>query len=133
MDKDWRLKKKLNVLPVNYDICKNQNKNIWCNWTRTHNYLVHKQTLNHLAKLAKCLSCVVSTCLYGAFDCMFLSCHKRVLEWIHTSVWLNGWVCLWTKWLWVRVQLLSLKLQILRLLQARSSLTFRQLWSMDSL
>ena len=24
-----------------------------CNWTRTHNHLVHKQTLNHLAKLAK--------------------------------------------------------------------------------
>ena len=23
-----------------------------CNWTRTHNYLVHKQTLNHLAQLA---------------------------------------------------------------------------------
>ena len=23
------------------------------NWTRTHNHLVHKRTLNHLAKLAK--------------------------------------------------------------------------------
>ena len=23
-----------------------------CNWTRTHNHLVHKRTLNHLAKLA---------------------------------------------------------------------------------
>ena len=34
-----------------------------CNWTRTHNHLVHKRTLNHLAKLA-------------------LSCHVRV--------WLNG-------------------------------------------
>ena len=55
-----------------------------CNWTRTHNHLVHKQTLNHLAKLAKWLSCVVSTYLYGAFDCMFLSCHVRVSEWIHT-------------------------------------------------
>ena len=29
------------------------NHNINCNWTRTHNYLVHKRTLNHLAKLAK--------------------------------------------------------------------------------
>ena len=37
------------------------------------------------------------------------------------------------KWLWVRVQLESLKLQILCLLRARSSLTFRQLWSVDSL
>ena len=55
-----------------------------CNWTRTHNHLVHKRTLNHLAKLAKWLSCVMSTYLYGAFDCMFLSCHVRVSEWIHT-------------------------------------------------
>ena len=31
-----------------------------------------------------------------------------------------------TKWLWVRIPLLSLKLQIWHLLQARSSLTFRQ-------
>ena len=46
-----------------------------CNWTRTHNHLVHKRTLNHLAKLAKWLSCVVSLYLYGAFDCIFLSCH----------------------------------------------------------
>ena len=52
----------------------------YCNWTRTHNHLVHKRTLNHLAKLAKRLSCVVSTYLYGAFDCMFLSCHVRVSE-----------------------------------------------------
>ena len=37
-----------------------------CNGTRTHNHLVHKRTLNHLAKLAKRLSC--------AYDCM-LSCH----------------------------------------------------------
>ena len=39
--------------------------------------------------------------------------------------WLS--VHLRTKWLWVRVQLQSLKLQILHLLRARSSLTFRQL------
>ena len=32
-----------------------------CNWTRTHNHLVRKQTLNHLVKLAKWLSWVVST------------------------------------------------------------------------
>ena len=64
-------------------------REIWslsdCNWTRTHNYLVHKRTLNHLAKLARWLSCVVSIYLYSAFDCMFLSCHVRVSEWIHTS------------------------------------------------
>ena len=28
-----------------------------CNWTRTHNHLVHKRTLNHLAKLACCVTC----------------------------------------------------------------------------
>ena len=38
-----------------------------------------------------------------------------------------------TNWLWVRVQLQLLKLQISRLLRARSSLTFRQLLSVDSL
>ena len=39
-----------------------------CNWTRTHNHLVLKRTLNRLAKLAffKWLSWVVSTYLYGA-------------------------------------------------------------------
>ena len=59
-------------------------KNKTPNWIRTHNHLVHKRTLNHLAKLVKWLSCVVSTYLYGAFDCMFLSCHVRVSEWIYT-------------------------------------------------
>ena len=66
-----------------------QNKcKVWslsdCSRTPTYNHLVHKRTLNHLAKLAKWLSCVVSTYLYGAFDCMFSSCHIRVLEWMHT-------------------------------------------------
>ena len=56
---------------------------------RTHNHLVCKQTLNHLAKLVKWLSCVVSTYLYGAFECMLLSCHVQVSEWIHTIVCLN--------------------------------------------
>ena len=54
-----------------------------CSWTQTYNHLVHKRTLNHLAKLAKWLSCVVSNYLYRAFDCMFLSCHVRISEWIH--------------------------------------------------
>ena len=43
----------------------------------THNYLVRKRTLNHLAKLAKWLNCVLSTYLYGAFDCALLSYHVR--------------------------------------------------------
>ena len=63
-------------------------RHIWtlsdCNGTRTHNHLVRKPTLNHLAKLSKWLSCAVSTSLYGEFDCVFLSCYVRVWEWIHT-------------------------------------------------
>ena len=53
---------------------------------RTHNHLVHKRTLNCLAKLAKWLSCVVSTYLYGAFDCMLSSCHMKVSEWIYITI-----------------------------------------------
>ena len=30
------------------------------------------------------MRCVVSTYLHGAFDCMLLSCHVRVWEWIYT-------------------------------------------------
>ena len=55
-----------------------------CNGTRIHNDLVRRGTLNHLAKLKEWVSWIVSTDLYGAFDCMFLSCHVRVSEWIHT-------------------------------------------------
>ena len=65
-----------------------QNKgNIWSlndwNGTQTHIHLARKWTLNHLAKLAKYLSCVVSTYLYGAFDCMFLLCHVSVSKRIY--------------------------------------------------
>ena len=56
----------------------------WCdiwslsdsNGTRTHNHVVRERTFNHLPKLANWLSCVMSTYLYGEFDCM-LSCHVR--------------------------------------------------------
>ena len=73
---------------------------------QTHNHLVCKGTLNHLAKLAKWFSCVVSTYLYGAFDLMFLSCHICISKQIY--------------------------LVILPLFPAMSSLTFRQLYSVDS-
>ena len=66
-------------------------RDIWnlsdCNGTRTYNHLVCKWILNHLARLAKWLSCVVNTYLYDAFDCMFLSCHIHISEWIHTPWW----------------------------------------------
>ena len=55
-----------------------------CNATRIYHHLVRKRALDHLAKLAKGLSCVVSTYLYNAFDCVFLSTHVHVVEWIHT-------------------------------------------------
>ena len=64
------------------------------NGIRTHNHLVHKRTPNHLAKLAKWLSCAVSTYLYNAFVCMLLSCHIQVLEWIYTLLavtWMHNW------------------------------------------
>ena len=61
------------------------------NGNQTHNHLVRKRKLNHLANLAKWLSCVESTYLYGAFDCMLESCHLRVSEWIHT---LHSMICL---------------------------------------
>ena len=63
-------------------------RNIWkssdFNWTRDQNHLIRKPTLNHMLQLTKWLSWVASTYLPGAFDCMFLSCLVRVLEWIHT-------------------------------------------------
>ena len=55
-----------------------------CNGTQTHNHLIRKQTLKHLTKLAKRLSCIVSTYLYGDFDYMFLSYHVCIYEWMHT-------------------------------------------------
>ena len=85
-----------------------------CNWTRTHNHLVHKRTLNHLTKLAKWLSSVVSTYLYY-FTLIFhyftrfgvtpyvrdmirtySQMHRTDKYSEHSSiiwpVWLNGWV-----------------------------------------
>ena len=58
--------------------------NNYSNKIRIHNHLVRKRTLNHFAKLAKWLSCLVSTYLHGAFDCMLKSCDVRVSEWIYT-------------------------------------------------
>ena len=55
-----------------------------CSSTQTHNHLIHKPRLNLLAKPAKWLSCAVNTYLYGALDCIFLSCHVGVSIWMHT-------------------------------------------------
>ena len=82
-----------------------------CNCTWTHNHLVRKKPLKHLAKLALFIFLMfndwavlwVLICSVH-FDCIFLSCHVGVSEWIHTK-WLS--VRLRTKWLWIRVQLQS--------------------------
>ena len=85
----WRTRFRVNPHFLNITELLARNKcNIWrlskCNGTRTHNHLVHKQTPNHFPKLGKWLSCVVSTYMYGALDCVFLSCHLRLSEWMHT-------------------------------------------------
>ena len=72
---------------VNELLARNRH-DIWnlsdCKRIRTHNHLVCKRTLNHLAQLIKWLSWVVITYLYGAFECIFLSCHVRISGRIHT-------------------------------------------------
>ena len=54
-----------------------------CNGTPTHKPIFLRTTMNQLAKLTEWLSYVVRTYLYCAFNCMFLSCHVRVSEWIY--------------------------------------------------
>ena len=51
----------------------------------THNHLVCNQTPNHLARLARWLGCVVSTYLYGAFDCFLLPCMSSRVN-LHSSL-----------------------------------------------
>ena len=67
-----------NVCPNVKEIFARSRRHIWSlsdsNGIWTHRYLVCKRTLNHLAKLAKWLRCVVSHYLQGAFDFMLLSC-----------------------------------------------------------
>ena len=79
--------------------------------------LVCNSTLSHLAKLAKWLSCVVSTYLYS--ESTLYSCQ-------------NAKELLAQNRLDIRTLSLLL-LQILRLFRARNCLTFRQLWRVDSL
>ena len=64
------------------------------NGIRTYNHLVRKRTLNRLAKLFfffQWLSCVVSSYLYGAFDCnVIIMPRTRFSVDLHYIVWLNG-------------------------------------------
>ena len=66
-----------------------------CNRTQTHNHLDGKWKLNHLVKVAKWLSCLVSTYLYSAFDCIFLQSHltvysKHNCHLVSLAKWLSG-------------------------------------------
>ena len=72
-----------------------------CNWTQTQNHWVF-----NLAKLTKWLSCVMSAYLYGAIDCIFLSCQRQLNHLVSLDKWLS--LHLQTKWFWVRVQLQSI-------------------------
>ena len=54
-----------------------------CNLPSIQNHLVPKRALNHLSKRTEWLSFVLGIYLDGAIDCMFLSCQKRVSEWIY--------------------------------------------------
>ena len=82
-------------------------------------------------------SSIISSVKFFAHDCNWTRtqnhlARKRTLNYlVSLAKWLS--VRLLTKWLWVRVQLQSVKFQISRLLRARRSLTFRKLLSVDLL
>ena len=100
-----------------------------CDGTWTHKHLVCNETFNHLAKLAKWMSCVVSTYLYGKLNwIVFLSSKLNHLA-SYTK-----WLCddLQTKWSWMWVPLQPINLQICQLFWASISSTFRSLQSVDS-
>ena len=88
-----------------------------CNWTRTHNHLVRKQTLKHLPKPAKLLSCVVilicavhlTVCSYHVTHAFQSESHSRV-AWMSRNYLLEtGAISEVTATrLWVRVPLQSL-------------------------
>ena len=115
-------------------------REIWslshCNETRTYNHLVHKRTLNHLAKWSNdwvvlwVISCTVhlnACCYHVTYSFQSESTLCKSTLYVQLSARLR------TKWLWVWIFLRSLKVQISRLFRARNSLTFRQIQSVSSL
>ena len=60
--------------------CKHQEASSDCNWTRTHNHLIRKQTLNYLAKLA--FTCLYTLDIQTTIKCGFTL--KRVRDIIRT-------------------------------------------------
>ena len=63
---------------------------------------------------------------YSLPECQGTPCSKQApyLKFYSLAKWLS--ICLRTKWLWVRISLLLLKLQIWQLPRAGSFLTFKQ-------
>ena len=98
-----------------------------CKVVRTHNFLVGQQTLNHLTKLVKWLSCDVSTDLSGHLTV----CSYNVTDTFQSkSAQCNCLsVKLQTKWLWVQILLQSFNVQILCLFQTMRFLKFMQIHS----
>ena len=67
-------------------------REIWslsdCNWTRTHNHLIRKGTLNHLAKLAKWLSVPLRIKWFWVpVQLQSITCLFKMLPHIKTLVW----------------------------------------------
>ena len=54
--------------------CSKQVSYLMFNWQQWDSNLqpLSSQTFNHLAKLGEWLNCIVSTYLYGAYDCILL-------------------------------------------------------------
>ena len=101
--------------------------------------LVHQMFCNSAVLLLYLSTLWVGDRFEGQFKTIAARLRQKVEsrkdKWLQLDSSLAKWlsVRLRTKWFWVRVQLQSPNLQISRLLRARSSFTFTQLWSVDSL
>ena len=84
----------------------------------TGNYRVWVHSETHIRDMIRTYSQVHRTEHKYSQHSSILAILASLAEWLS--------VRLETKWLWVQIPLLSLKLQILRLFRARSSLTCRQ-------
>ena len=107
---------------------RNRNGSSGNNGIRTHNHLVCRRTPNHLAKLAKWLWLLI--CTVHLTVCYYHVTYEFQSEaTLYSLPEYQGTTCskqaTYLKFKW-RIPLLSLKLQTWRLLQARSSLKFRQ-------
>ena len=79
-----------------------------CNWTRTHNHLIHKRTLNHLANLAFYLNDWAMLWKMYWMKWLQLDSNPEPLNSLTNTQpfgQISLSVRLWPKWLWVWVQL----------------------------